>query len=803
MLRGAGFPARHVLDLAAADYSKSVDDWLLLDAEVAAQRAHLIGRCKAVDARTELGASLKPVLKRLFQQRVPDPIAEPALESFRSALAALTAKRDAIRAELPTQNQQAQLGIARALNVHAASDRFRTALLWQNRSAVHSGVDALLRRPLKASDSKTRQNRRLVASYIQRYCVKNDTIGFFGPTGWARFTDDGSAASQQPGAAFLDHRIVFYEYWAIDALATKLSADPEVRPYIAPRRLPQFRLQGTTLHYPIAQRAELPPEIAAVASRCDGVRLARDIAAELVQTRIVQSESEVYDALDELVQANIVLWALEIPTANPYPERHLIALLERVDAPAARERGLQLVAQFEQRRAAITAAQTAPELEAALIQFEVTFSQATDANAQRAHGQTYAGRTPLFEECRRDTDVSFGRPFVDRLGPPLELLLRSARWFTHEIAARYRAALLQICLRLQVDGRIEFSRFWHEVRSLFPGGRTPGSIVANVREELQRRWATLLSIAPDERSVQRSAATLRDAVLSTFEAPGPGWPSARNHSPDIMVSARGPEALARGELRLVLGEMHSGFNTIVGPFIRLHPRPEELVAGREHDIGRICIAPVWSKAITNSDYYSPSPRDLDLEVGIARSARPRNQVIATSELEVELRGSDVRVRTLDGSHSFDVIEFLEHHLIAESFAEFSAMASAPWTPRVTIDDLVIARETWRFPPNTIAWATLEDPIDRFVEARRWSRTHGLPRWLFVKSVDEVKPTFVDFASPLFIDMLAKVVRGSSGLTISEMLPGVDETWLIDAAGELYTAELRLAAVDPERWTEPA
>jgi hypothetical protein len=32
-----------------------------------------------------------------------------------------------------------------------------------------------------------------------------------------------------------------------------------------------------------------------------------------------------------------------------------------------------------------------------------------------------------------------------------------------------------------------------------------------------------------------------------------------------------------------------------------------------------------------------------------------------------------------------------------------------------------------------------------------------------------------------------------------MLPGIADSWVADATGERYTAELRIAAVDPTRW----
>ena len=59
----------------------------------------------------------------------------------------------------------------------ARDSRFREALIWQNRRALKTALDPLLR-AAQARNSSTRQKEALVASYIQRYAAKNETIGF-------------------------------------------------------------------------------------------------------------------------------------------------------------------------------------------------------------------------------------------------------------------------------------------------------------------------------------------------------------------------------------------------------------------------------------------------------------------------------------------------------------------------------------------------------------------------------------------------------------------------------------------------
>lgn len=794
-----------VLDLADEELAAAADRLLDHEAEVARRREVLIAACKAAadHVSAEERRSVQRALKRLWQHRVPEPIANDAAEAARRQLGEAVARLQALELELAEHHGRAHRATSQALRRTGRDDRFRRALLWQNPSAVSTGVDWLLRQPITATDNQTRKNERLVASYLQRYCVKNDTIGFFGPVGWARFVDS-PVLSQRPGPSLVASRTVYYEYWAVDALAAKLSEDPCLRPFIAPRRLPRYRLEGTTLHHPVARRTELPADFAAVASRCDGMRSAREIARELSRDPALglAEEADVFAVLDELAASRIIRWELEIPTAVAHPDRHLAALLERVEDGEARRRAEAVLEELDGHRAAVAASTDALQLESALAAFEAAFSRATDLPGRRAHGQTYAGRTPLYEDCRRDLDLELGRPFVERLAAPLGLLLQSARWFTYEIARRYRRELAAIYRRLRAGGEpaVDFFRFWQEVPALFPGERARGSIVGEVRDELHRRWAGVLAIDPAERIVHRRAASLAGEIRRAFTAPGPGWPAARHHSPDVMIAARGADALTRGEYLIVVGELHTGFNTVAEPlFVKQHPTPDDLVAARDADIDRVCIAPVWSKAVTRGDYYSLSPRDLDLENGETRSARPRAQVLSTGELVIDEGDGGLEVRTRDGARRFDVISFLEHHLIAESYASFSPVAPAPWTPRVIIDDVVIARATWRVVPAQLEWPALQEPAARFVAARRWARSLGMPRWVFVKTAEEVKPVYVDFDSTVYVEMLAKHLRGASSAALSEMLPAVEDAWVVDAAGSRYTAELRIAAVDPEPW----
>ena len=151
----------------------------------------------------------------------------------------------------------------------AGDPRFAEAVVWQNRAAYHNAV---LKVAAGSGDgSKWRRREELIANYWQRYCVKNDTIGFFGPLGWGRIDEQASELTARPGPELLAQRTVRFESWCIEALADELARDARIRPWIAPRRRPD-RFPPETLS----------PEAAEALAACDGRRLAHDIAPDVI-----------------------------------------------------------------------------------------------------------------------------------------------------------------------------------------------------------------------------------------------------------------------------------------------------------------------------------------------------------------------------------------------------------------------------------------------------------------------------------------------------------------------------------------
>jgi hypothetical protein len=109
---------------------------------------------------------------------------------------------------------------------------FGEAMTWQNPAAVANALDKVASGDPETTTSKSRRREDVVASYWQRYCAKNDTIGFYGPLAWGRISSGDPALSSRSGA-LIRERSVHLESWGVQTLAAAL--DPSLRVALGPR----------------------------------------------------------------------------------------------------------------------------------------------------------------------------------------------------------------------------------------------------------------------------------------------------------------------------------------------------------------------------------------------------------------------------------------------------------------------------------------------------------------------------------------------------------------------------------------
>ncbi|MFC4854154.1 amino acid adenylation domain-containing protein [Actinophytocola glycyrrhizae] len=800
-LRGTGFGIEPLLDLASPACAAAAARVVAAEQEFAVHRGAVLDGIRA--ALTTGPAEAKPALRKgsklICKGRLSELDAEVRARPHARELLAASAAVEEAHAAYAAAFAEAAGRAADGLRAVAGDRRFREAVAWQNPRALHTAVDSLARTETPKRNSRYRQWAALVTSYLQRYTTKNDTIGFFGPVGWARIADAADSIALRPGTELLAKRTVYLENWAVHELAQVLST-PDTLPWATPRRMPFVGIVGDELHVPLQPPVTLPAEEAAVLRAVDGVRTAKEIAEALPGT------SDVYRVLGKLRDDKRIAWSFEVSPAELVPERALRARFERIDHPGVRDRVLSALRELERGRAAVAAAAGDPDrLTGAMSALAESFTRHTGSPGVRRPGMFYAGRTLVHEECRRDLDVTLGRDLVATLMPPLSLLLESARWFTSAGAALYRRALRDT-FRARVDGSgvMRFADFWLWANDII--FRLDRRVVGRLTAALQERWANILLPVENRSRVSLNAASLRDKVSAAFAAPRPGWRGAVQHSPDVMIAARDADAIRRGDFQWVLGELHAGVNTMRSAlFVSQHPDATELHTAMAADLAgpRVVLAATREEGGTPQRLADALVQPADVRVVSAHDACGPDVDGALLVADLLLSEVDGRLVAHDraGGSRMDIVELLNEQLMGQLVQHFRPLPVAPHTPRVTIDRLVVGRENWRLPTADLAFAFAADDATRFLRAQQWRRRAGVPRFVFVKSPVEFKPFYVDLESLPSVEHFAHAVRAldraePAGLmSVGEMLPGPDELWLTDAAGARYTAEFRFVAVD--------
>ncbi len=704
--------------------------------------------------------------------------------------------------ELEACHTEAMAEAGRTAEAIAADPLFREAVTWQNLAMV-SVVDHLTREEPEAETPKIarrrRQKRRFredtVARYWQRYCGKNDTIGFFGPVTWGTFDPEAPAVVARAGHGLTRSREVFYEFWAFEAYIAHLVADPVVRPWLPVGLNPHLTLDGRRVLRPEGPPLELSEAEAAIVERSDGRRPAIE-AGDL-------------DLLDGLVERGVLWWGVDLPY-NPSAEGVLRSTLAAIADPGARERALAGLTRLDTARAAVSAAAgDADKLAEALALLDAEFTAVTGSDAERRAGQMYAGRTLCYEETVRDLDLTFGGPLIEALSGPFgRVLLPAARWVSSYIAETYATAFRALYeeMRPPEATGIPLSEFWEPAHDLINGADRPAEAVMI---EFTRRWRELFDLGrtePGTRRVSARSDDLAGRVEELFAAERPGWPAARIHSPDLHVCAPSVEALAAGEFTLVLGEMHATWPTMdCAVFADRHPDPARLRAAAAEDIGPQFrpLYPTWWPRYTARVAPVLGVTDHQLAFTGAPGADPERLLPITALTVVELEG-ELAVTTTDGRTwpLSDVFALLVGWHAAEAF---KLSGSEPHTPRLTIDRLVVTRETWRTTIGASGLAPAKGRVNEYLAARRLRRALDLPERVFAKLGTEVKPVYLDFTSPRYISAFCTMLRTAKTnagddvqLVISELLPGPEDAWLPDAQGNRYCSELRIQLVDPLR-----
>jgi len=656
----------------------------------------------------------------------------------------------------------------------AADARFREAVTWQNRLAVETGFNALLRRPPSTENAKTRQQQLLVVKYLQRYCAKNDTIGFFGPAGW---TGVGGAAHFEAGPELIAERATYFEPWAILAMAQSCGLRSKLRAPVS--RPGHLRWERGRLIGPVHEL------------NLNALERKMVLAAKGQSARSLIEQLEEADAgadwltiLRRLSGEGLLRWSFPV-AVSLQPERKWLRIFAT--------RGLRAL--LAKRDEVAMAAGNAVRLGRALQDMETEFERRTGVPAWRHAGQMHSGRGLVYEECRRNISMDLGMAPLAAIRSELRAVLRIARWFTFQAAAGIAVKLREAHRSTRLR-RVPLHVFWNATREIFEHETPPLIRVAASRT--RERWEEIWRRAePREDGQYLDVLNAHIAIGRAFDAPCPGWPGARHHAPDIMWSAPSPEALLAGRGTAVLSELHPG----VTPFttlsvLSLCPVVNQLRAEWDLDFPESQVSPIPAEIFARSTHDPRlAARHWHFDIGAEYvSERDSHQVLRAADYDVvNHRGVLLAIPRRGRGPEFDLLQVFERRIKLRAATAFSLAGDAPSGMRRYLGALMIQRRQWRISSLSFL-ATREGRAER---VRAWQKELALPDRVFVRSPIEVKPIYIDLASPISVELLVRFARPAEYVDITEMYPGPEGLWLADGTGKVYTSELRFIAVDPE------
>jgi Lantibiotic dehydratase, N terminus len=681
---------------------------------------------------------------------------------------------------------------AAAIRGFVRDETFSSAVTWQHPDLVRNWYGAFARAAHEGSAAGAQQIRReaVVARYAQRYCAKNDTVGFFGPVAWATL---GGDTTDHSGTGGIRRRSAYFEVWAIKAIADAWNKDPELTAHLPVRLDPACTVVGDEVRRPMRSPLRLDQP-------------GRQLVAALANARSVASlvelsglgDTEAQRALARLRADYVVQVGFRVPV-DSNPEIQLARQVEAVADDAVRERLATALRPLGHLAAEAAAALEPGRLAGLLDDVERRLADAAGAPVHRP-AASGGGRTPMYLDCRRDLDVRIGSDALADLHAPLSILLDSARWLAGQVGEAVEEALRTRYLALRARRHlVTLADLQIAAADLLVSG---DGLVADVVADFQLRWADILP--PGDADAVVPAGRARQLADALFPAAGRWWAAARTHSPDLLL-----RRTCDGRLSWVLGELHVAMNTLENRFFLTQADDAAgLVAAVAADSPEGRVVPVYpsiSPEVAARTYppLSLDPPDRYRYWSFSSDDGHRTGAATTAATALVVRERGDRLVATGGGWEAPVLECFGEFVSALTVNLFRPRSPRRYAPRVGIDGLTVCRRTWRIPLHELGAVRVRSADPAHTGLRDWSERQGLPRHAFVRTPRHPKPFYVDFAAPVLVDNLARAIRrvgqepgDGAWLEVVEMLPSPDELWLTLAGDGRYTSELRTVAVDP-------
>jgi hypothetical protein len=663
------------------------------------------------------------------------------------------------------------------------SDPFQQVLLLS--SSELAGQTPQNPNPPVVRNSQIRRRELTWTTYLQRLTTKNETISFFGPTVW------GEADPTEPAPAaielaeeFVAARLVYVERWVAEALAKLISADPEAEPL-----LPMWLADDVTIEPQGAvflssnKVAPLSAEeheflVGFTPGSCVPENQA---VRSLLRQKILRRGIQVPLALRPLhaLQSEILLWP-----DHPAKIRWSLCLQKIEDGRASLERSSDLKA----RRAA--------------IEMITDALKQVGLDGRRESQSLYASRLPVNEDCKLSVKkVVLGKPVIDQLLHDLAPWYELWRDLAGCYATRLHTSLQKIWQSLGASP-VPLPVFLRACQDDFlPFAATGGTgLMLDLDGEIQQAWRVQLAerwtqptvkLTPDDTAFVRR--NFRFQRMKSFD----------NMAPDFQIIAPDSEALAKGDWRLLLAEIHPDFTTWEHCFLAWCPDAKEYArdffreGGHEPAVVFGPYPPYYTSAHVTLGIFPHTNQWTFVGVPPPQGA----QTLRSAETMVVVTADDVKLL-----HQGHVVgSLLNTWSTALNTHRLELSGGREHSPRLEVGRAIVQRESWTIQPDDqLRQAASSGGYTSFAAFRKFRQEHQLPETVFVRGClpnrlnlhKDVKPMFIDFRNPLLVDVLAKLAARFRRLMFTEMLPRAEDCWL-EGPGGHYSCEFRTVVMATE------
>ena len=627
--------------------------------------------------------------------------------------------------------------------------------------------------PPRKKSSRARERHLLL--YLQRISAKNDTLSEFGPGGWGTIHEGMPGIRLAPDAG-IARRETFLERWTAHGLAAALNADPEIRIELSPRLHPNGRIEGSQFVFSdTAETTQLDPKIIDILLRCNGVTPAYLFGAEI-------------ETLERLAGLNMIRWEIEVPALDPHAFDVLVSDIRDWRDGPARARWLEtveLIATLPARFGEAAETSTRAELMSEARQ------KLEDLGTARGSSDRflYSATNPIGEECFRECHFSIDENLLNEVAteaePWIDLWRDNYAFVASRVAAGLRVLFEKAPLQ---NGALPLPAFLRHCETLKMRLTGP-ALVGLAHLAFQEVKAAFRERMQDRPEAEEWELTADDCHFVRQNFQYEKFDEFTYPSADLQLEASSVEAVARGEYRWILAELHPPIALLHHGFYWSCPDKAELGRALAQTMnGR----PGFHFGFFAADFTATTAvRMLDAVPDLTNFVAPergdpRWRIIPPSEIEVYLndKNGDVALRRR-GSKEY-LGSFARAWVIPLGFHPFH-FGRAPHMPRLRCGRVIVQRRSWAVSLEELGAGDYTGVSrDLILAVERLRAAKGWPRHVYIRPSEQAlrrsgaegrdkdtKPVYIDLESYLFLEIFHRWLTKAGELEVTEMLPDPD------------------------------